>query len=163
MPFFAKRSSNWWIFSILPFILFLSIILFLLLINKDLPSLTEWSQQFLYYSIILLSSEIGIRLIQDTQKLDLKLKEAGGMLVCLIISVILLTALYSNAKMELSKEVLFLFASFSTALYSIRVSSQNPYSGVDNFDLVNQRLLVEKDLSQKIKNGSSSYNGVKID
>jgi len=122
-----KRSLDWWFFTLLPIILLLLIIpVIYSIFNNAHQILILLIQQLLFYSIILSSTDLGLK----TKSRDPKNQIAHSLFIILFAPIVLI-CVYINQEtiMELGNiKYLYLCVSMLTGFSSILLYKDNPES-----------------------------------
>lgn len=163
MKLIKKRTSDWWFFTLLPLMLFI-LIFFLVRADSKVSMLVLLTQQFYFYSVILSSTEIGLRfkLNQDMEE-ENKFKNSWQGIFILIFSSFLLGVSFFREDIFNNYRYYFFITSLIFTIGSIWLTNQNEYSGVGNFNFREQRNKKTEEFSKRVKNSTEPYKEVIID
>lgn len=159
MGLIERRSPDWWFFTLIPLFIF-GIIIFLAYLSgiSDLSLLI--TQQLFFYSLILSSTEIGIRFRINQHEEEKMFKGCWSGFTILITSAILLPTTYLLEKLFNENVILFLIISSLCTLGSVWMSNKNKYSGIPDYS--GEKKETQENFSKKVESTTEEYKGVKV-
>jgi len=127
--FFKEREADWWVYTLLPIILilFFAFLVFLKIGEKN-EFFIMLIEQFLLYSIILSSTDVGLR----SKSLEIKQRTAPPLLI-IILAAIALTFFYTNKDVVINRLwiiSIYFMGSLITSFLSILLYYKNPESSI---------------------------------
>ena len=152
-----KRTKDWWFFILLPLLVFGVSNIFSYSSGEELIFIVV--QQLFFYSLVLSSTEIGIRNRANLNEEQIQFRDIWSSVGIVIFSALFLIGV-NQGDIFIKWKYFFLIISIIFALGSILLSNQNDLSGIPDFQ--EDRIKEQKEFSEKVEKEKNPYKGVEI-